>query len=359
MAIDWAAIEKDYIPGKFGYKSLAKKYGIPNATIESHMNRLKHRKQLPINNSEADIKNCIINSLGTSLTIESILARHKISERVLDAYLDDIKDMGYDIVKEDNKILLNREAHAPVVFSKNWDGNKTIKFAVISDTHLNSNAQQLTHLNSFYDVAKAEGVDTIYHCGDLVDGDCVYPGHQFEVFNIGIDKQKDYAIVNYPKREGITTVLIGGNHDLKWFHKGGVDICKAIAFERPDLKYLGQYVADIEITPNCKLRLEHPMGKPAYAVSYKTQRKIDNMRGGLKPNILCEGHYHYSANFFRRNVHALCVPSFQGPTAFSTRLGLETDNGGFIITLTVDGEGNIVKFCPVFYPYYVIIDKDF
>jgi hypothetical protein len=146
---------------------------------------------------------------------------------------------------------------------------------------------------------------------------------------------------------------------LEGHHKSGVDVCKGIASERKDMVYLGQYAADVMLTPNCKLRLEHPLGKPAYAISYKTQRKIDNMRGGLKPNILSEGHYHYSDYFFRRNVHAICVPSFQGPTAFSTRLGLENDNGGWIIECNVNEDGHVIKFSPSFYPFYKVIEHDY
>jgi hypothetical protein len=139
----------------------------------------------------------------------------------------------------------------------------------------------------------------------------------------------------------------------------GYDIGQAVANERPDMIYLGQYFARMELTPNYIIQLEHPLGKPAYAVSYKTQRKIDNMRGSDKPNILCEGHYHYSNIMFRRNVHAFCLPSFQGPTKFSRRLGLESDNGGYIIEIKVQDDGTISKITPDFYPFYKVIEGDY
>ena len=179
------------------------------------------------------------------------------------------------------------------------------------------------------------------------------------MFKIGADSQKKYAVENYPKRNGTTTKFIGGNHDLKWFTKDGYDVCAAIANERSDMEYLGQYMAKVMLTDNCSLRIDHPLGNPSYALSYKTQRKIDNMRGGDKPNILAQGHFHYSSYFFRRNVQAINTPSFQGPNKFSNRLGLENDNGAWIIEIHVDEEGTITDFNPHFYAFYKTAEHDY
>lgn len=288
------------------------------------------------------------------------MQKYKITDRILTAYIEDIQEKGYQVIDDGTYLEINKVAGIQDNrLDERWNGDKLIRFALVSDTHLCSMAQQLTHLNTFYDICQKEGIENVYHSGDMLDGDCVYPGHAYEVFKVGVDSQKDYVIKNYPNRKGVVTKFIGGNHDLKWHQKTGYDVCTGIAEARPDLQYLGQYAADVYLTPNCKLRLEHPLGKPSYAVSYKTQRKIDNMRGGLKPNILAEGHYHYHINFFRRNVHAFCVPSFQGSTKFSTRLGLESDNGAYIIEVNVDETGTINQLVSKFYPFYKVIDHDY
>jgi predicted phosphodiesterase len=302
----------------------------------------------------------VLKALEKEQTIKELCDRFKISERILQAVLDDIKESGFDVNEDDGILKINKTAGTKQGYIKeNWNGEKLIRFGLISDTHLCSQSQQLTHLNSMYDTFKSEGIETVYHCGDIVDGDDVYPGHRFEVFLIGTDNQKKYCVKNYPIRKGIKTKFITGNHDLKWFIKMGYDIGETISKERADLIYLGQYFARVELTPNCILQLEHPLGKPAYAVSYKTQRKIDNMRGGDKPNILAEGHYHYSNEMFRRNVHAYCVPSFQGQTKFAKRMGLESDNGGYIIDINVDDDGTITKISHTFYPFYKPIINDY
>lgn len=359
--MDWFnKAKQDYIPGVFGYRQIAKKYGLSPKTVSSRFLDAKKRGELTESHTEIDLNSSILKDLAKECAVSYLCEKYKQSERVINAVIADLKDEGYDITEDDNYIRLNK---APGVKENKhieiWKGEKLIRFGLASDTHLCSIAQQMTHLNNFYDICKSEGIKTVYHAGDIIDGDSVYPGHMFEVFKVGADKQKEYAVQNYPSRQGIKTKFIGGNHDLKWYQKSGYDVCEGIANERADLIYLGQYAADVELTPNCKLRLEHPLGKPAYAVSYKTQRKIDNMRGGMKPNILAEGHYHYHNNFFRRNVHAFCVPSFQGPTKFSTRLGLESDNGAYIIEISVDEEGTITKITPTLYPYYKIIEHDY
>jgi predicted phosphodiesterase len=298
--------------------------------------------------------------LDKEQTIEGLCKQFNISERICQAVIDDIKETGYDVIENYGTLMINKTAGAKQGHIKeNWNGGKIIRFGLISDTHLGSMCQQLTHLNAIYDIFKSEGIINVYHCGDIVDGDDVYPGHKFEVHTFGADNQKRYTLKNYPQREGITTKFITGNHDLKWYTKDGYDIGSAIANERSDLIYLGQYFARVELTPKCILQLEHPLGKPAYAVSYKTQRKIDNIRGGDKPNILAEGHYHYSDYMFRRNVHAYCVPSFQGQTKFAKRLGLESDNGGYIIEINVDDEGTITKLTQSFYPFYKALEHDY
>ena len=44
-----------------------------------------------------------------------------------------------------------------------WNGNETIRFAIMGDTQLGSKYAQLTHLHRFYDLCKDEGITTVYH----------------------------------------------------------------------------------------------------------------------------------------------------------------------------------------------------
>src|SRR5690606_37202969 len=110
--------------------------------------------------------------------------------------------------------------------------------------------------------------------GDMVTGVGVYRGQHAEIFLHTYDEQVDYTVENYPRREGITTHAIGGNHDLVFKKSIGADPLKAIADRRDDIEHLGQYSAWVELTPNFTLYLIHPAGSQAYAVSYKLQKLV-------------------------------------------------------------------------------------
>ena len=71
---------------------------------------------------------------------------------------------------------------------------ETSRFAVISCTQLGSRFQQLTFLKNFYKYIENQGIKVVLHCGDFVDGEKMYRGHEYELFLHGCEAQKDYAI---------------------------------------------------------------------------------------------------------------------------------------------------------------------
>lgn len=85
------------------------------------------------------------------------------------------------------------------------------RFAVISCTQLCSKYQQISHLYTFYNICKRKGVNTVFHCGDVVDGFKVYRGQEYELFLHSADDQVQYVVDNYPKIAGIETKMILGN----------------------------------------------------------------------------------------------------------------------------------------------------
>lgn len=99
----------------------------------------------------------------------------------------------------------------PTVTESFWKNERIIKFGIVSDTHINSKWTQLTHLNDFYQRAKAEGVTNIYNAGDIDEGEQMRPGHQYECYTQGADDHVDEIIRVYPQIEGITTHFITGN----------------------------------------------------------------------------------------------------------------------------------------------------
>ena len=247
----------------------------------------------------------------------------------------------------------------PTTHDRVWDGTTEIKFAVIGDTHLGSKYTQLTHLNNFYDICEAEGIKDVYHAGDVTDGIKMRPGHEYELYAVSTDDMLQDVINNYPRRKGITTHFITGNHDASIYKHVGHDIGRSISHFREDMNYLGRDCAVINLTDKCTLELRHPWDGTAYALSYKPQKMIEAMESDSKPNILAIGHYHKAEYLFYRNVHTIQTGCFEGQTPFTRGKGISVNIGGWIITIKVSEDGTIKSITPQFIPYYKSISEDY
>jgi UDP-2,3-diacylglucosamine pyrophosphatase LpxH len=229
----------------------------------------------------------------------------------------------------------------------------------MGDTQFGSKYSQITYLHDFYDLCKKEGIKDVYHTGDITDGLKMRPGHEYELYEISADEMRDDVIKNYPKRDGITTHFITGNHDASIYKHIGYDIGQAIAKDRPDMDYLGRDCAVVNLTPNCTLELRHPWDGTAYAISYKPQKMVEAMESDSKPNILAIGHYHKCEYIFYRNVHVLQTGCFQSQTPFTRGKGISVHMGGWLVTIHVDENGYIQRFAPEFIPCYYSIKDDY
>lgn len=246
----------------------------------------------------------------------------------------------------DKKKKRKKQQPIPPPEDKIYDFTKsqTYKFGVVSDTHLNSREQQLTHLNRLYDLFVAEGVSDVYHAGDITAGEGMFRGQVYEIFNVGFDNQADYIIKKYPQRRGITTHFITGNHDLSYYKSRGVDIGEKIALKRPDMNYLGKWAAWVKLGENTTMYILHPDSGPAYAVSYKPQKIAAGFMGGEKPNIMILGHWHQIEYLFERNIHILQAGCFEGQTPYLKRKGIMPKIGGWIIEIHIDRKGTVSRF---------------
>lgn len=301
------------------------------------------------NLSYRDITNRIEEEFGLTdmyNTVRCYIYRHKCKNKNKHSKPEKVKRV----------VVQNQE---PEHHDSKWDGTTVLRFAVIGDTQFGSKYAQLTYLHDFYDLCVKEGITDVYHTGDITDGLKMRPGHEYELYEISADEMREDVVKHYPKREGITTHFITGNHDASIYKHVGYDIGQAISVRRSDLKYLGRDCATINLTPNCTLELRHPWDGTAYALSYKMQKMIEAMESDSKPNILAVGHYHKAEYLFYRNVHALQTACFQGQTPFTRGKGISVHIGGWIVTIRVDENGTIQGFAPEFVPFYNSIKDDY
>jgi predicted phosphodiesterase len=244
-----------------------------------------------------------------------------------------------------------------VVDSGDW-----ARFGLVADTHLGSKEERLAELHCQYDLFQKEGITTVFHAGNPIDGYVARINGE-SVYETTIDGQANYFAENYPCRDGITTYYITGDDHESWFAPGFnigfymQRIAEAAPHNRKDLIYIGHVEADVAIQVGKASRptivkVMHPGGGSAYARSYKGQKQVEAFEGGEKPDILVCGHYHVSNYMNDRNIHVLNLPGFQDQTIFARKKNLRMEVGGVIMEFKVAADGTVTRFRPEFNRYF-------
>ena len=233
------------------------------------------------------------------------------------------------------------------------DGD-VFRFGSLSDTHKGSLYANTGLLKYAYEQFEREGVSVVYHSGDMLDGEKMYGGHEYELSVPGADAQVADCAESYPYVKGIQTKFIDGNHDGSFWKRSGFRTGEKIAEAREDLECVGQGESDVEVQTlkgSIIIRLSHPGKGTAYAISYQPQKYIESLTGGHKPNVVLIGHYHKAEYLFYRNIHAFQCGTVQHQTPFMRERNIAAMQGFWIIELTV-GKRGIVSCKSEFYPCY-------
>ena len=238
-----------------------------------------------------------------------------------------------------------------------------IHIGLVADTHLCCKEQRLDALHAQYDLFAAEGITTVLHAGNIVDG-YIPRINGASVIVSGIDDQALYVVDNYPARKGITTHFITGDDHEGWWQKEGFNFgayLQGLAEKsgRSDLRYLGHVEADVDVTTKhgiVRIKVQHPGGGAAYARSYAGQKQVESLGGGEKPQILVQGHYHVSNYMVDRNVHVINMPGFQDQTVFARKKRLRMEVGGAILSFTVTEAGSVGRLRV---EYNLVFDRGF
>lgn len=226
-----------------------------------------------------------------------------------------------------------------------------IRHGLVADTHMCCKEERLAELHAQYDLFKAEGLTTVFHAGNPIDGYVARINGE-SVFSSTIDGQAQYFADNYPQREGITTYFITGDDHESWFapgfNIGSYMELVARKNDRKDLRYIGHVEADVAIKAGAVptiIKIMHPGGGSAYARSYTAQKIVESLEGGEKPSILVLGHYHVSNYMQERNIHVVSLPGFQDQTIFARKKRLRMEVGGAIMEFKVNpDDGSVTRF---------------
>lgn len=219
-------------------------------------------------------------------------------------------------------------------------------FGVATDMHLGSRYERLEELHDFYRICRDAGVSVVLNAGNWIDGEIPrINGPDLHVH--GLDGQIEYLCGQYPQIPGIETWAIWGDDHESWFGRQmGVDMGRYAeramrAHGRHDWHNLGYMERDIELRHagtgrSCRLRLVHPGGGSAYAVSYTMQKLIESYDGGDKPAAVVAGHYHKMDAGNYRNSWYVQGGCFQDQTPFMRKKKLSAAVGGCIVRYEQD-----------------------
>lgn len=303
------------------------------------------RRRIPEPAGDYELKQRVLGALQKQkFTLEQLASFVDRGPRTVKAALKELQDEGYEIQEVGGVYCLDlRAVPAPQVY-KAKAKERHIRFGAISDTHLCSAEERLEHLSEYYAYLESLGIDTVYHCGDILDGDHVYTGHLYEVKCVGEDAQVDYVVQHYPRVGNINTYFITGNHCLSYYKRGGSDPGPKIAAARPDLIYLGKFAAYMEIYPGVLLYLLHQDGANPYAHTYRSQRIAAGFMGGEKPKIMLLGHDHQAIYYFERNIHIMHAGCFQAQTSYLKRKGIMPKVAGWVCEVHIGKDSSIERF---------------
>lgn len=288
-----------------------------------------------------------------------------INESIVADVVKSLKNSGYTIETQGSfvKLLDGIPVEKNSKIKHKFDVGIEHEFGVVSDTHLGSYNERLDVLEHAYDDFKNRKIETVFHAGNIVEGEANFNKYDIRVH--GITDQTLYCIDHYPQREGITTNFItADDHEGWWFQREGIDFGRYLQLEasehgRKDLIHLGYQEVDVELKSekgSSIMRLVHPGGGSSYAISYALQKLAESYQGGEKPNVILSGHWHKSGVFYPREIHSVLCGCVCDQSRFMRKLKLQAHVGYYIIKIKQSDIGIITEFTATFKPFF---DRNF
>jgi len=159
---------------------------------------------------------------------------------------------------------------------------KIKRIGVVADTHVANVHHRADVLADAYAVFAKRRIMHVMHAGNIIDGyaDRINRG---EVTHPWLSKQAELLADTYPQNSGRKTYFITGECHEGWYGKVVGDVGRFIQYEcenhgRNDLVYAGHMERDVVLQSSngrAVVRVLHPGGGSAYAMSYRPQKIIE------------------------------------------------------------------------------------
>jgi len=244
------------------------------------------------------------------------------------------------------------------------EGKYLMAFGATSDWHVGHEKSRADVIRVLYDHWEATmrelGLDhwDVYVAGNYLEGAARRGWNLHELAPGGhtLDGQVEMLLDAVPQKPGITTWIISGDcHEGWWAKEAGFDVGRYVEHcaqeaNRDDIRNLGYLRRDVIYRAprgDCVVRVFHPGGGSAYALSYAPQKIVESFQGGAKPDVLLIGHFHkaeYLPGY--RNVHVLQCGCACDQSTYMEKKRLQAHVGGWTVTAWLDDSGVIRRFQP-------------
>lgn len=271
-------------------------------------------------------------------TIEKLLEKEHITG-------DELKRILKQIRKGEHKT----HTSIPLDYSSSH-----VKLGVISDLHIGHKCYRPDVLEHAIKNFNRSNVDIVLIPGDICEGMSGREGHIYELDKIGATNQINYAVEELSKvKQPMYAITATNSHD-GWFSSKsdmGLEVGPELERRVENFNFAGYDEADIDLESGLKIRMVHPGGGTAYAISYKLQKYINGLSGGQKPGLLFEGHFHKSMYLFYRNIHAYESGTLEEQTIFMKKMQTPAMLGYWIVDAWSNKQG-VIKVRNDFIPFY-------
>ncbi len=299
-------------------------------------------------------------------TIEEVANRLDVSPRRIREAAEILEATGLLVRFCDDKLALERDIqvdYTPVVIDSTKHKETEFPLGFVADNHVGSKYERMDVLESLYDRFASYGVETVYQGGNIIDGECRF--NKYDIYIHGVERQVHNLIEKWPRRKGVKTFFVTGDDHEGWYvQREHIDIGRFIqrtASEegREDLVHLGYMERDLayeQAEGSSRIRVIHAGGGSAYATSYTSQKYVESLQGGDKPQIVLVGHFHKFDYSYPRNVHIIQGGCTEDQTPFLRKRRIEAHIGGCVLWVKQNSIGVFTSVKVEWLPYY---DKKF
>jgi hypothetical protein len=277
-----------------------------------------------------------------------------------DSTIQQLEQKLEKLTPKEQDMLLKYFKNAPnTINNKHYSiGKNSIRILIAGDRHMgNINYDSALHQLSV-DVAKKEKAEMILDPGDIFDGWYQCRAHSiFEQNAIGLDQQMKVAVSELKKYGTIPFHYITGNHEYQTFMRGaGIEVGEYLQEKLGkvgmDAHFLGNGEGDLVMKGGATIKLLHPDGGTAYAISYKSQKIAESLEGGKKPGLMIIGNFHKAEYIFYRNIHILQSGTLEGQTKYMRGKPTPAHKGFWLVDIHSNNNAGIDCIVPRFYPAY-------